>query len=83
MNNVFMPRFLTAEEKQVLLKNVKHLLEHDGISIEDLAEGMERPVAFVKDIVEGKRILTYDIVDDLATSFDVLPEYLLYACGTQ
>lgn len=83
MNNNFMPRFLTAEEKQVLLKNVKYLLEHDGISIEELAEGMERPVAFVKDVVEGKRILTYDIVDDLSTSLDVLPEYLLYACSNQ
>ena len=83
MNKIIMPRFLTAEEKQVVLKNVKYLLEHDGISIEELAEGMERPVAFVKDVVEGKRTLTHDIVDDLATSFDVLPEYLLYECGIQ
>ena len=51
MNNVFMPQFLTAEEMQALVKNVKFLLEHDGITIEELAERMDRSVAFVKNIV--------------------------------
>ena len=71
MNNVFMPQFLTAEEMQALVKNVKFLLEHDGITIEELAERMDRSVAFVKNIVEGKRILTYDNLKNLATCFDV------------
>lgn len=83
MNNVFMPQFLTAEEMQALVKNVKFLLEHDGITIEELAERMDRSVAFVKNIVEGKRILTYDNVKNLATCFDVLPEYLLYSCRAE
>lgn len=81
MNNDFMPRFITSEEMQVLAENVKFLRERDGISIEELAERMEEPVGFVKSIEDGKRLLTYDTVDDLATIFDVLPEYLLYSCG--
>ena len=78
-----MPQFLTAEEMQALVKNVKFLLEHDGITIEELAERMDRSVAFVKNIVEGKRILTYDNVKNLATCFDVLPGYLLYSCRAE
>lgn len=80
MNNDFMPRFITSEEMQVLAENVKFLRERDGISIEELAERMEEPVGFVKSIEDGKRLLTYDTVDNLATIFDVLADDLLPSC---
>ena len=41
MNKEFMPRFLTAEEMQVLAENVKFFREQDGISIEELARRMD------------------------------------------
>lgn len=80
MNNNFMPRFLTAEEKQVLAENVKFFREQDDISIEELARRMNQPVAYIKGIEEGKRTLPYNVVEDLAASFDVLADDLLPSC---
>ena len=80
MNNDFMPRFITSEEMQVLAENVKFLRERDGISIEELAERMNQPVAYIKGIEEGKRTLPYNVVEDLAASFDVLADDLLPSC---
>ena len=80
MNKEFMPRFLTAEEMQVLAENVKFFREQDGISIEELARRMDQPLAYIKGIEEGKRTLPYNIVEDLAASFDVLADDLLPSC---
>ena len=80
MNDDFMPRFITSEEMQVLAENVKFLRERDGISIEELAERMNQPVAYIKGIEEGKRTLPYNVVEDLAASFDVLADDLLPSC---
>ena len=72
-----LPDFLNNKEMQELAKNVKFFRELDHMSIEELAEEMERSISYIQAIENATRMSTYRNVEELSNYLGVsLPDLL-------
>ena len=72
-----LPDFLNNKEMQELAKNVKFFRELDHMSIEELAEEMERSISYIQAIENATRMSTYRDVQALSDCLEVSPPDLL------